>query len=469
MKYILGVEITKEQLKLVLVNHSGFKVKNAKCFVESISGVHDEVIVEKIINFIQLTHLKCRDSIISLSRNFVTVRNLHLPSKDNEEIANMIDLHISRIVPFKRDEVYINYNISGSDEMGYSRITLAIVHDEIVKRQLRILDKAGLLVDKVALGSYSIWQWIIKSGNKYIDSAELFVILDIDEVFTDFIIASKGNVIFTRSIAVNAIELNNDDGRKKFLGEVRQSLMIFYNEEMNKKPTVIFVRDKVDSALKDLLKKELDIDVVAINMPLILQSSGDGYLPPQVSFIAVSSAVAYSGNDKLSFIIPELQIKRELRRKIKDFIVFGAVVMYLFALSGLMLWSKTYKRGIYLNKLQKRITEIKTNIGEVGEYFNVIDLVKDQFHSRKIPIYLLYTLQKIMPAAVSIDSLDVKDGKVALRGRASELSYIFEFEAALKKIPHFKEVYSRDTRKQKINDKDVVMYEIVFSLMTDKK
>ena len=208
MKLSLGIEINEEYLKLVAVKP--LKLQPPKifdCIVERISSFSDEQITNRIVEILHTWKIKPNRIALCLPRNFVTVRNLHLPSQDRQEIMQMINLHIGRVVPYKKEEIVFGYQSLGRDEMGYSKELVAIVHIDIIRRQSRILEKAGLFIDNICLSSFGTWQWVIKNYQNEMNQNDLYLILDIDSIFTDFIIFSRTNLLFTRNIP---IKINTD-------------------------------------------------------------------------------------------------------------------------------------------------------------------------------------------------------------------------------------------------------------------
>src|SRR3989338_10760134 len=127
MRNNIGVEINEEYLKIAIAKSQPPHPKITDCIIEPISSLSDEQITKKITDILRTNRIKVKYSVLSLGRNLVTVRNLHLPSHDKKEIAQMIDLNVARIVPYRKDDIVFGYKSLGSDEMGYAKIILAIV------------------------------------------------------------------------------------------------------------------------------------------------------------------------------------------------------------------------------------------------------------------------------------------------------------------------------------------------------
>ena len=205
----VAVEIGKQYLKVVSVQSQGIQSKLSDCIIEPIPSFTDEQIAQKISSIFTREKIRVKFVTVCLSRDSVTIKNLHLPSRNQQEINQMLDLHIARVVPYKKDEIVYAYQSLGVDEMGYSRTILAIAHKDIIKRQENILEKASLFIDKVTLSSYGIWQWAVRSFGSEIKEDELYILLDFDSTFTDFIVFSQKNLLaFSKPLLIKSLRMS---------------------------------------------------------------------------------------------------------------------------------------------------------------------------------------------------------------------------------------------------------------------
>ena len=120
MNLSVALEVNKQYIKIVTLESIANQQNVFNCIVEPVTSLTDEQIANKITEILRREKLRPRAIYVSLPRDFVTVRNLHLPSQDNHEIIQMIELHIARVVPYKKDEIVFTYKLSGMDEMGYA-------------------------------------------------------------------------------------------------------------------------------------------------------------------------------------------------------------------------------------------------------------------------------------------------------------------------------------------------------------
>lgn len=470
MNLSVALEVSKQYLKIVTFETVANQQGVFNCIVESVASLTDEQIANKITEILRREKIRPRAICVSLPRDFVTVRNLHLPSQDNQEITQMIELHIARVVPYKKDEIVFTYKLSGMDEMGYARVILGIIQIDALRRQASILEKVGYFADNVILSSYESLQWILKSCSAEINQADLYAILDVDSSFTDFIVFSKQGLLFTRSIPVgaNPIAAKDDVGLMKLLGEAKQSLIIFYNEAINKKPVKIFLSGAsiIDNLAKSI-ESEMDIPVKLVPAPYAkdLQRLAKMNIPQDASMIAVSQLSTDRGSQSMNFVLPELQIKRALREKTRDLIVMGTGTLYLLSIICAIFLGRFYKQQAYLSKLTQRLGVIGTEAEDLIAHSRQTEIIKECLYSRKLPLAIITQLQKAIPQGIAVNTLGIDEkATITLRGQAFQLSDVFRFITSLEKAGVFKDIQTKYTRKRKLKDREITDFELSFQL-----
>ena len=155
MGFPVGLEIGDRYLKMAVSSKPSKESSGSlSLFAKPIQGLKDEDISKAIKEIVEKADAKTGSVLISLPRNLVTMRNLHLPSRDPEEISQMIDLHIGRIVPYKKEEISFDHLSLRTDSLGYTAEVLAIVHKDVLKRYQRIAESASLDIDGIFLSTY---------------------------------------------------------------------------------------------------------------------------------------------------------------------------------------------------------------------------------------------------------------------------------------------------------------------------
>ena len=134
MRASLSFEINEQVFKLVSAKLQMPHAKFNDCLVKPFLAVNDEAISGMLGEAVRRNKIRTQRFSLCLSRNLATVRNLHLPSQNKNEVAQMIELNVSRIVPYKKEKIVFGYQLLGTDDMGYTKVILAILKDDVTRR-----------------------------------------------------------------------------------------------------------------------------------------------------------------------------------------------------------------------------------------------------------------------------------------------------------------------------------------------
>ncbi len=471
MNTTLVLEIGNPYLKIA-VFRSAIGVNYLKA-ISSIntSNLAEDAAARAISDFLkELKIKKPQFIIVSFSRSSVTLRNLRIPSANPTEVDDMIKLHVGRQVPYAKEEIVNGYRIFGKDSMGYSKVMLAIVHRESIRKVFRILESAGLYTDRIELSSDGILSWLCKAA-KDVDtkSQDAFIVLDIDAGFTDFIVASYENILFSRVITLGVEQLVDETRWQKFLGELKQTIVISQGEEVMQKPSKIYVTGAVEKVKNFCSKIEIEFNLPVqiidqlVNMPLakeVIKKPAD-----TVNCVSVTSLLGLgldTVKKKINFVLPEAQIRKVLKERSRDLLVFGFLSMYLILIVCGIYLEKMRNRQAYIDLLQKNYKNISADSEELNQRVERIKRIKSKLDTKSSAINYLLEISKLLPSEITIVNMTfTKDEKVDLKGRAAEMSDVFKFITTLEKSPFFKDIQTRYTTRKKVHGKDVNEFELI--------
>ncbi|MCP4649656.1 MAG: pilus assembly protein PilM [PVC group bacterium] len=465
MKLFAGIEIGEQYLKIITADQMGAQPKFTDCIVKRIAGLDDAAITDTIIDVFKKNKYKPTSVALSLPRNFVTVRNLSLPSKDKKELIKMVELHINRIVPYKKEEMFYSYQICGQDERGYSRILVAIVTKEIMRKQMRIIEKTGFPVDSIMFSSEGLYHLILKTSKMKISKEEVYLILDVDTFFTDLIILKGGRLVFSRSISFKNIQLEEKTGRNRLMGDIRQALIIFNSEEQSAKPSQVFLSGAFAEILAPSIEQELEFPVQSVKIPGMDKClrAKKRTIPKDASVSGVAALFFDNIQRQFSFTLPEIQIRKDLRRRMKELMTIGLGSIYILGVIFFIFLGRQQQNRAYLARLNEQASVIEKQLGEVVHQRKKIKTTKELLAERQIPLFVLFQLQKAVSESVVITNLSIDaDNNVVLKGTAQQLSDIFGLTTKLEESKQFKEVETRNTRKRKIKGLELVNFEVKF-------
>lgn len=458
MRASIAVEIGERWLKIMVARQGA-----PQCLLRPVQGLSDEQVTQALTAMLKELKVKPRPVALCLPRNQVTVRNLHLPSQDPKEIAQMIELNIVRMVPYRKEEILSNYRLLGVDDIGYSKIMLAIVHRDLVKRHVDILEGAGLSVERVSLSSHASWLWMAARHGHTFAESDLVLLLDLEAGYIDFLLCSRKALFFSRSIAIEADQLTDEAGLARLLNEINQSLEIFQNEEMNRRPAKVFVggAETPMPMVEKAIKEGLNLPVSRVAGPVKSRPEAPGPAAG-CSLNALAHLIDGDADQELSFVLPELQIRQSLKEKTRELILIGSVSLYvIIALMGFFM-SRLHHQQNYLDSLRQRSASIEQEIGDLVSQSRRVEVVKNYLTTRELPLRYLAELQKIIPAEVALDFMSVDEQqRGVLRGQALQLSDVFKLITSLENSRYIEQVDTKYTRRKKVRETEITEFELV--------
>ena len=168
--------------------------------------------------------------------NAATAKMIEVPSTDPEEIKSIINLQASRHTPYSREEVLISYINLGMNISNNTRLLLVIVHRDIVKERITILERSGLDVDQILFVPEAQARFYAKALNLKKESKPLGII-DFSLNATSYIVISKGSLLFVRHIPVGIkTMMEGADASLKLQDEFKKSMEAFVQEDGSDAP-----------------------------------------------------------------------------------------------------------------------------------------------------------------------------------------------------------------------------------------
>ncbi len=467
MKETAVIEIGKNNIKIAAARFSLKRsLQKFFCVAKDISFL-DEAGITKLITDI-FSSLKIKPKYLSLSipRELVTIRNISLPSQDYKEISKMVDLHLVRVVPYKKEDIIYSFAVTDTNEEGSAKILLSIVQKSVLSKHLKILSGAGLFADKIYLSSYGVREWMLSQCRSEMEEDTVYLGLDIDSQSSDFIAFSKEHLLFTRSIVLGAAQLSEQESVRKLIKEVKNSLVFFRSEYEYKKPQKMVISGALEQlkGLEDALMRELEIPVLPLSIVPSIERFPykDINIPDSVSATAVKEFLM-DNSKRVSFIVPETQVRKALKEKVKDLIATGSYLIAIFFVISALFLGRIHNRQTYLNTLNNKLEEIKDDIGNLMGQSKRIEVTDRILKDRKTPLVFFQELYPLVPSSVAVTNLSIQeDNNIVLRGEALRLSDVFAFINILEDNKYFKGVEARYTRKKKTKDGELTDFELAF-------
>ncbi|MDD4954344.1 MAG: PilN domain-containing protein, partial [Candidatus Omnitrophica bacterium] len=178
------------------------------------------------------------------------------------------------------------------------------------------------------------------------------------------------------------------------------------------------------------------------------------------------AGVALAGEEKgLSFILPEIQIKKSIRDKTRELIIVGSFTVYILFLSCAIFLGKIYNQQAYLRRLTQNYGRIERQMGDLMEQSKKIRFIKDYLSQRRLPMLAISQLQRMVPDNMLVNFMSIsQDYAITLRGQAVDLADVFKFIANLEKSNYFYDIKTKNTRKKKVKNEEVTDFELAIKL-----
>lgn len=470
------LEIGREWLKVVQAERSKAKSKISYLEAIEISSATDEEMIKKISEVSKRNKIDSDKLLILIPHDMASVKNLNLPSTNQPEIEDMIDLQIGKQTPYSSNEIIKGYLTSQSYMSGYSRVMLAIAHRNLVQRYFKLIKGVGLTIKKVGFSTEGLLAWKRFAYDQDLASNESIVLIDIDCGVVDFEIVAGGNTIFSRSLKMEAPEpLNSVEAwQDKFVKEVARSIYAYQNEVVGYevKEIVISANLSIKQRLnKELLSKKLGLPVKIIDQldPLPKTSKAaslyDSLSRKDLSFASLFGSALFFGKQKMDFVPQEIKMERSFQERGKDIYRIGITSVFILVLISSLFFGRVYNKSRYLNQLNARVSEIEDEAKVLNNMLSQIILIKERLNTRSFTLDLIYEVYKAIPADLYLTAM-VFDGEESLnfRGNANTMSEVFNFAEELEKSGYFKNVTVEHTTQRREGGKDLVNFEILCPL-----
>ncbi len=471
---VTALEISDKWLRVVQAEHHKRRKIISTIVTKKIDSLTDDRVSGVIAKLTNELKINSHYLTISVPRNVTTTRNLELPSTDDFEIKDMIELQIGKQTPYASYEVIKDYQILNSDADGYSNVLLVIVHRDIVGRYFKILEKAGLFAERVAFSSEGLLNWSRFSVDtiQRATNDRPHILIGVDYDTSDFEVVLNKKLIFGRSISLGFSQFQDqaDKGQDKFIKEIGHSIYVYLNEARDKdigKITISGPKTFTKNLSEDVLGDKFGLPVEVLDqfkdIPITdpaLKAYQD-QVDKDLSFFGLVGLALTFGEQKIDLIPQELEIERNVRQKGKDLYVRSILLIAIVIIVSATFFGRVYNKERYSGQLKTRLLKIKNATERLNSMIWVIEAVKTRVSTRGMSLNLIAEVHEVIPPEITLISINF-DGKerVVLRGSSDAMAEIFNLVSKLEESKYFENVETKYATKRKVKDKESTDFEI---------
>jgi hypothetical protein len=386
----------------------------------------------------------------------------------------MVDLQVGKQTPFSKDEIIYDHQILDSNPDGYSRVMLAIVHQDIISRYFKILEGVDLKPEKISLSSEGLFGWC-KFACKQEVADQAYALINVGYEIGDFTVVLKDKLIFCRNISVGlSTSLERmEQWPKKFIEEINHSIYAYQNEMVGQQISKIIVTssEALRATLNEtIMQEKFDLPIEVIpqleNIPLakdVWEADETAMKNMSVSYLC-GLALTF-GEQKINLIPQQIRIERGVRERGKELYLMGIYLVFILATISSIFFGRMYNKEQYLKLLKREILNIKGDVDQLSIMIKETKALKKRADTKNFSLNFIYEIHKVISPDIylTVISFDGK-GQLILRGTSNLMSEIFKFRDALEESKYFQNVKSKYATQRKDRGKEVADFEFVCPL-----
>lgn len=466
---IVAVELDDNFLKIAHLQAKALKKEISHVVVHPVQNMLEDGIVLLIKQSIDKFKINDPRVLLMVPLPLVITRNIEIPSQDPNEIKEIVNLQASRHTPYARAEIIVDMLNLGVVRERYSKVLLVIVPKETVNRQIQILDRAGLKLQKVAFPPEALATHFGRILDKDIKD-EVVAIIHVDEAFTGFTIIKDGKALFVRGIHIGSTQLAEDREAylDRFQDELEKSLESYATDEIGTPPKA--------GILTGVFSQIPDMDEIiseALEIPIRKQSYSEAFAfseeaklaihsSTHASFLNLLSTASLAEKLKVDLTSEEKRLKIALERRAKEMFKIGIVTMIIFSLLFVNVMTKISFKRAYLKQITTHYLPVRDSARQLEQMLAKTELVKAYLVSRGASLETLTELYDATPLDVRLTEIkyDESAGKFSIKGTSAVMSSVFTYVSELDKSSIFKNVKTKGVNSRNEGGRDVADFEI---------
>ena len=300
---------------------------------------------------------------------------------------------------------------------------------------------------------------------------EALILVDIDSNYSDFIVIRQKKLVFTRNIFIGANHLMEPQGdwQSKFLDELKHSIERYQGEEKN----IILSKIYLSGAARNIndldrrLSSELGVPVEIAHLAKNIRLGKEVDILEKEDYKLVSSSPVFGTairHKELSFdLIPsELRVHKLMEEKRKSLTLMGILFAAIVTMLSFMLLINVYGKNNYLSQIKKKIANIEKESSKIKRMRTSVNLIEDRLDARGSSLDILNEIYRLTTKEIYFVNISIEEKLSAtLRGRAFEMSGVFEFVTTLENSPYFENVKTTYTTTKTEQGVEYAEFEII--------
>ncbi|UCB57151.1 MAG: pilus assembly protein PilM [Candidatus Omnitrophota bacterium] len=456
-RIITGLEIEGGYLKLAQARDVKGARRIVKLIVRKLPSQSEEDIVTALSDVRSQVKEGLGRLVISIPRHKLTVRFLRFPTTSEKEIKGMVELQLTKELPFPKEDLSSDYLITERTKDGYAKVALAIAQRGVVENYLNILKRAHFEPERITFSAEAILGWC-EAAFKQDRPNGYSILIDPDCDNTEILLLHNSQLVFARGLNWGTVQMMTQaDLKNKLAEEIRRTIEGYSRQDPHREIERIFLSQpgKMIEGLKEFLEQEFKLPclVLAPLKGLTYERGVSGVqYKPELSLLRVLGMVVGLSKKKINLLPLNLRRKQEIKLKRKKLYVSLVLSAFIILASGLIFAKKIHVKQLHISYLNREIEKTAPEAQNVEAMLKNIELIEARSKIEGSSVDALRELHNILPKDILLSNLDYDEGAGALRlrGISKNIPDIFSFIEALEASSCFKNVQLKYVSEKKL-------------------
>ncbi|MFC1593840.1 pilus assembly protein PilM [Candidatus Omnitrophota bacterium] len=459
----LIIEIGDQELKVAVCKLTQDKFDILAVTAVDIAKSSEEDIAGKIKEFASEHRLRKIETINIIPTQYAISKNIEIPSVNQKEIKEIIDLQAGRHTPYSREEIIMDYMDIGVFHERYTKILLVIVKKDVITKRYEIIKKAGFTASRAVLATEPISILCSKSLPADLKGKSI-AIVHVDRFHFDFTVVSVGKIIYTRSIPQSGLDGSSlsEETKQNFLNELKKSIESFQSEGVASLPEKLYFIGLIEwfSGIQEEVKAVVTIAIDSLPYGALITAPDAATKLTQdnkgTSLLAVIAPCLTLGEIRLNLIPEDVRINKAIKKKAKEITKMGMLAMAMLVIFCAVLFTNMLFKKIYFNKLLSSYTEENEEVQVLNEITKRTGLIKRFLDKKGGSLFVLTEIFDAMPKEVYLSSISLReDGALTLTGTAESMSGVFSLVTELENNSSFRNVKVDFTKSRRFQGEEL--------------
>lgn len=468
MTEYVTVKIGKEKILLACLKANKEKVRLLDCLVIEAGSPSSDLAAEAVRDFFGKNSLRKPRIINIFPSSLVMSKNIEIPSVDEKEIKEVIDLQATRHTPYARNEIVIDYAVTGVFHGRYSKIILVIGKKETAESHIALLKQTKHNPEKVILEAECIASWFWRSLEES-KRAKPAALVHMGTDSCDFSVVYNKKAVYMRSLSVDKQKLMsmNSEAKEKFFSELSKSIEAYNSENIEQPPAELYFlsgagipADFLETAEK---KSGIKCQAYSYQDSSLFPDFPENLKEKQkdFSFLPLLVCPAVLSGLELNLIPEDVKMRKEIQEKAKDITKIGIFAMLIIIIFLSYLFTTMFFEQVYLDNINQEYAREIKEADMLRQISNRTDIVKRFVNKKGKTLDALSALVAAMPDEVYFNTVEFKENdKIVITSTTDTMSRVFSLVGLLENHENFKEVKIDFTRSRVVGGEEIADFGI---------